>query len=113
MTEEAKRNLHVMVNGTCAGELLRRMVPEQVRKEIDFALAVGATKHQRWSSGRPRSYYVGAIERHWEKYLAGERFDKDDGQSHLAAMQVRLMQLEDKDQKRDKGDANKLESGAT
>jgi hypothetical protein len=111
MTDEAKRNLHIMMNGTCAGELYRRLVPEGVRKALDFALAVGTLKHQRWSSSQPRSYYIGAIERHWDKYLAGERFDKEDGQSHLAAMQTRLMQLEDKDQKKDKGDANKLESG--
>jgi hypothetical protein len=101
MTDEAKRNLHVMINGTCAGELYRRMVPEQVRKEIDFALAIGATKHQRWSSAKSRAYYVGAIERHWENYLGGNLQDKDDGQHPLAAVIVRCCQLIDKD----KGDA--------
>ena len=97
MTNSPKRDLHVLMNGSCPGELWRRMVPESVRHHVDHALAIGATKHSKWSSAKAKAYYVAALHRHLDKWEAGELIDSDDGQRHLAAVIIRCAQLIDKD----------------
>src|SRR4030065_254538 len=102
MTDSNKRDIHVLMNGSYPGELYRRIVPESVRYQVDLALAIGVTKHQRWSSAKSRKYYLDAFQRHWEKFEQGEKIDAEDGQTHLSAMIIRLLQLSDQDQREGK-----------
>ena len=58
---------------------------EQVSQVVDV-LTFGAKKYapDNWKKVRPMKRYVGAAFRHLTAWCMGEKFDKEDGKSHLA-----------------------------
>ena len=76
-------------------EIIAETVPMAVLIELANALEVKGAGS--WDFSKPRHYYIGAKMRHFGKWLAGEEYDRKDGQQHLAADAVRSLQLISKD----------------
>ena len=71
------------------------LIPPLSLKEIAKTFAIGANKYsdRNWEMGTDWSRYYRALLSHANAWWAGEKFDKEDGQHHLAAVAVCAMML--------------------
>ena len=71
------------------------LIPRHSMNEVARAWTVGADKHgdEDWKVRETRESCLAAMKRHAEKWENGEKYDKEDGQHHLAAVIVRAMML--------------------
>lgn len=70
------------------GGLRFDLVPTYGQVRVAEVYTVGAKKHGEngWRYGMQFSYCISKLFRHLYRWLRGERYDKDDGQHHLASV---------------------------
>lgn len=69
-----------------AGKNQLELIPPEWEWALGMVLTRGAIKYEsrNWERGMKRSYPIGCIKRHVNKFLAGEQYDEETGCHHLA-----------------------------
>ena len=94
MTEDKKRAVRAEAARVYPGELYQKGIPPEVKRAVDYAIAVGNVKHGRsFSTHKGRRATIAAAQGHWDRYLDGQKIDADDGQHPLASVIYRCCQL--------------------
>ena len=76
------------------------LIPTYGMAHLAHVYTVGAKKHgeNNWRGGMKVSYCLSKLFRHLFRWMRGERYDKDDGQHHLASVAfwcMAMMEFED------------------
>ena len=94
MTDDKKWMVRVEANRVFPGELYQKGIPSEVKRAVDYAIAVGNIKHGREMSLRKgKASILASLRHHLDQYEDGVFIDPDDGQDVMASVAYRACQL--------------------